>query len=86
MASIEISEIEAQLDHRLLFNVRLTADRGRFDFPIGILDGRSSAANESAVLNAALGLADQLAATARQRLGVTPPPTPISQEPVPRVP
>ena len=86
MASIEISEIEAQLDHRLLFNVRLTAEPGRFDFPIGILDRGSDAANRTAVLEAALTLAEQLSATVRRKLGVTLPRTATSQGPLERGP
>jgi hypothetical protein len=72
MASIEITEIESQLEHRLLFNMRLSGDAGRFDFPIGILDRGSGAANETAVLNVALGVAEQLAKTLRDRLAARP--------------
>ncbi len=68
MANIEISEIEAGLDKRLLFNVRLNTDPGRVDFPVGIMDRGSCAANEIAVLNAALGLGEQLAVAARRQL------------------
>lgn len=72
MASIEISEVEFQLEHRLLYNVRLNGDAGRFDLPIGILDCGSDAANETAVLNAAITVAEQFAKTARDRLVVRP--------------
>ena len=56
MASLEIREIESQLNNRLLFNLRLNSDAGRFDFPIGIVDRGSGAANESAVLNVAVDI------------------------------
>ncbi len=72
MENIEISEIEEQLDKRLLFNVRLNADPGPVDFSVGITDRGSGAANEIAVLNAALGLGEQLAAAARRRLAASP--------------
>jgi hypothetical protein len=72
MASLEINEIESQLDNRLLFNLRLNGDAGRFDLPIGIMDHGSSAANETAVLNGAVAIAEQLAATARQKLNAAP--------------
>ncbi len=72
MASIEISEIEFQLEHRLLYNVRLNGDAGRFDLPIGILDRGSDAANETAVLTAAVGVAEQLGKAARDRLALKP--------------
>ena len=70
MASIEIHEIEAQLDHRMLFNVRLEIATGRIDFPVAIVDQGSEAANEAAVLNAALGVGEQIAVIARNRLKV----------------
>ncbi len=72
MENIEITEIEAQPDKRLLFNVRLNADPARVDFSVGITDLGSGAANEIAVLNAALDLGEQLAAAARRRLAAPP--------------
>lgn len=72
MSNIEISEIESRLDRRLLFNMRLNSDLGRFDIPIGIVDRGSEAANETAVLNVAVSIAEQLAATAKRKLIVAP--------------
>jgi hypothetical protein len=69
MATIEVKKVEEQLNHRLLFSVRVTADAGRMEFPIGIQDQGSAAANEAAVLTSTLGFAEELAAAARLRLG-----------------
>ena len=44
-------------------------DAGQMEFPIGIQDQGSAAANEAAVLTATLGFAEEFAASARLRLG-----------------
>ena len=69
MAKIEVKEVEEQLNHRLLFSVRVSADKGQIEFPIGIQDQGSTAANEAAVLTSTLSVAEELAASARLRLG-----------------
>jgi hypothetical protein len=69
MAKIEVTEVEEQLNHRLLFNVRVSVDKGQIDFPIGIQDQGSPARNEAAVLMSTLSLAEEIAASARLRLG-----------------
>ena len=65
---VEISKIEAQRGGRLLFNVRAYTTERRMEFPIAIQDLGSSSLNETAVLRAALDLAEQLAVSLRLRL------------------
>ena len=36
MANIEIRKVEQQLNHRLIFSVRVSADMDHMEFPIGI--------------------------------------------------
>jgi len=66
---IEVKKVEEQLNHRLLFSVRMSTDNGQIEFPIGIQDQGSAAANEAAVLTSALGLTEELEAAVRRRLG-----------------
>ena len=68
MASIEIRKVEEQPDHRLVFSVRVSADTDHMEFPVGIPDQGSPAANDAAVLTSALAFAEQLEAAARLRL------------------
>jgi len=68
MAGIEIRKVEERLDHRLLFSVRLNAEHGAIEFPIGVADQGSATKNESAVLASALGLAEEFATTVRRQL------------------
>ena len=69
MAKIEVKEVEEQLNQRLLFSVRVSADTNHMEFPIGITDQGSATANETAVLTSALAFAEELEAAARLRLG-----------------
>ena len=69
MAKIEISKVAEQLNHRLLFTVRVSGDADHMEFPIGIPDQGSPAANEAAVLASALAFAEELEAAARLRIG-----------------
>jgi hypothetical protein len=65
MTKAEVTEIEQQLDGRLLFRVRLAASAGRIEFSIAIQDQGSATLNEKAVLRSTLGLASELAESAR---------------------
>jgi hypothetical protein len=38
MAKIEVKKVEDQLNHRLLFSVRVSGDADHTEFPIGIQD------------------------------------------------
>jgi len=69
MANIEVKKVEEQLNHGLLFSVRVNADEGPMGFPIGIQDQGSATANETAVLTSTLAFAEELEAAARFRLG-----------------
>jgi len=69
MANIELKKVEDHLNHRLLYSVRVNADADRMEFPIGIQDQGSAAANEAAVLASTLALAEALEAAARLRIG-----------------
>lgn len=69
MAMIDIRKVEARPNHQLLFNVRVSGDRDHMEFPVGIPDQGSRAANEAAVLASALAFAEQLEAAVRLRLG-----------------
>ena len=69
MATIEVNKVEERLDHRLLFSVRVNADEGHIEFPVGIKDQGSPAANEAAALASTLAFAETLEAAARQRQG-----------------
>jgi hypothetical protein len=69
MANVEVKKVEGEPNHRVLFSVRVTANTGKMEFPIGIQDQGSAAANEAAVLTSTLGLAEELAASARLQLG-----------------
>ena len=69
MANIELKKVEQQLNHRVLYSVKVNADANHMEFPIGILDQGSATANETAVLTSALALAGDLEAAARLRLG-----------------
>jgi hypothetical protein len=69
MTKLEVAKIEEQGNGRLLFIVRAYTSEGRMEFPIGIQDLGSPALDEIAVLRSTLGLADDLAASIRLRLG-----------------
>jgi hypothetical protein len=69
MAKIEIKNVAEQLNHRLLYSVRVTEDTDHMEFPIGIQDQGSPAANEAAVLASTLAFAEALEAAARLRIG-----------------
>ncbi|MGD0720052.1 MAG: hypothetical protein ABR970_03275 [Roseiarcus sp.] len=69
MAKVEVTEIEQQLNGRLLFTVRLVGGAGRMEFPIAIQDQGSAALNELAVLRSTFGIASELAESARLGLG-----------------
>jgi len=69
MTKLEVTKIEEQGNGRLLFNVRAYTSEGRIEFPIGIQDLGSPALDDIAVLRSTLGLADELAAAIRLRLG-----------------
>jgi len=73
VAKLEITKIE-EAAGRLLFNVRVYAAEGRFEFPIGIQHLGSPAQDEAAVLRSTLGFADELAASVRQRQKAEPRP------------
>ena len=70
MANIEVKKVEEQPGRRLLYSVHVQSDAGRTEFPIGVDDQGSAAANEAAVISSTLGFAEELAASARLRLGV----------------
>jgi hypothetical protein len=67
MAKIEVKKVEDQLNHRLLFSVRVSGDADHMEFPIGIQDQGSPAANEAAVLASTLAFARALEAAAQLR-------------------
>ena len=69
MTKLEVTKIEEQGNGRLLFNVRAYTSEGRIEFPIGIQNLGSPALDDIAVLRSTLGLADELAAAIRLRLG-----------------
>ncbi len=69
MATIEVRKVEEQLNHRLLFSVRVSADEGHIEFPVGVEDQGSPVANEAAALDSTLALAEALEAATRLRLG-----------------
>ena len=59
MAKIEVKKVEDQLNHRLLFSVRMSGETGPVEFPVGIPDQGAQAANEAAVLTSALAVAEE---------------------------
>ena len=59
MANIEIRKVEEQLNRRLLFSVQVSGDTDRMEFPVGIPDQGSPAANDAAVLTSALAFAER---------------------------
>ena len=69
MAGLEVTKVAEQLNHRVLYSVRLSAEAIRMEFPIGIQDQGSARANETAVLASTLALAEELEAAARLQLG-----------------
>ena len=69
MAELEVTKVAEQLNHQVLYSVRVSADANRMEFPISIQDQVSSTANETAVLTSTLTFAEELAAAARLRLG-----------------
>jgi hypothetical protein len=54
--------------HRLLYSVRVNADTGHIELPIGVQDQGSPAANATAVLTRTVAFAEELEAEARLRL------------------
>ncbi len=68
MAELEVTKVEEQLDHQVLYSVRLSADATRMEFPVGIQDQGSASANEAAVLESTLARAEELESVARRRL------------------
>ena len=71
MTNIEVKEVEQQLNRRLLFSVRVSGETDQMEFPIGIQDQGSPAANEAAVLASTLAFAEEIEAAARLRLAAT---------------
>jgi hypothetical protein len=69
MANIELKRVEEQLNHRVLYNVKVSADTDHMEFPVGIQDQGSETANETAVLTSALAFAEEIDTAARLRLG-----------------
>ena len=69
MANIELKRIEEQLNHRVLYSVKVSADTDHMEFPVGIQDRGSATDNEAAVLTSALAFAEEIEAAARLRLG-----------------
>jgi hypothetical protein len=69
MAELEVTKVAEQLNHRVLYSVRLSAEAIRMEFPIGIQDQGSARANEAAVLASTLALAEEFDAAARLQLG-----------------
>ena len=59
MANIEVKKVEEQLNHRVLYSVKVNADADHMEFPIGIQDQGSATANETAVLTSALAFAEE---------------------------
>ena len=58
MANIEVKKVEEQLNQRVLSSVRVSMDAGQMEFPIGIQDQGSAAANEAAVQRQVLYLGE----------------------------
>ena len=71
MANIEVNKVAEQLNHRVLYSVKVHADADHMEFPIGIQDQGSATANETAVLTSALAFAEEIEAGIRLRLGAT---------------
>ena len=69
MANIELKKVEEQLNHRVLYSVKVNADADHMEFPIGIQGQGSATANETAVLTSALAFAEELEAAARTPVG-----------------
>ena len=69
MANIEVKKVEEQLNHRVLYSVKVNADTDHMEFPIGIQDQGSATANETAVLTSTLAFAEEIEAAAQLRLG-----------------
>ena len=69
MADIQIAKVEQHPSGRSVFSVRISASAGRLEFPIGVSDQGTATLNEAAVRRAALGLAEELAASLRRLLG-----------------
>jgi hypothetical protein len=72
VTKLEVTKVEEQANGQLLFSVRASTSEGRIEFPIGIQNLGSPALDEIAVLQSTLGLADDLAASIRLRLGLQP--------------
>jgi hypothetical protein len=68
MAELEVTKVAEELNHQVLYSVRLSADANRMGFPISIQDQVSSTANETAVLTSTLAFPEELEAAARLRL------------------
>ena len=71
MTNIELKKVEQQLNHRILYSVKVNADADHMEFPIGIQDQGSATANETAVLASTLAFAEEFKAAARLRLDAT---------------
>ena len=69
MPNIEVKKVEEQLNHRVLYSVKVNVDADHMEFPIGIKDQGSAAANETAVLTSTLAFAEEIEAAAQLRLG-----------------
>ena len=68
MTKLEVTKVEERLNHQFLYNVRLSADTNRMEFPICIQDQGSARGNKAAVLASTLAFAEELEAAARLRL------------------
>jgi hypothetical protein len=69
MADIQVAKVEQHPNGRLLFSVRVQTSEGRMEFPIAVQDAGTAARNEEAVLRSALRIAEELAESARLRVG-----------------
>jgi len=70
MANIELVKVEERRNTWLLYSVRLHTSAGKMEFPIAIKDHGTTTSNETAVLRSTLGIAEELEASARLRLGI----------------
>jgi hypothetical protein len=68
MTTLQMAMVEQHRSGRLVFNVRVQTEAGKFEFPISVQDKGTQAKNENAVLRSAIELAETVAESAPHRL------------------
>jgi len=68
MANVEATEVEQQLNGRLVYRIRVSGSGGVLEFPISVQHQAAAGLDETTALRNSLALLEQAAAQIRVRL------------------